>query len=161
MSEPSRCDRKVYGPLPKQSQLRHWLAAWRLSSLDAWPVRWLQASSLVSDVGRGGDRHGWRLTVVVDVEAGSTRRRGEAPMALGIHRWRLLNFKNEYKEQDKTMIRHHSSAGIHQMNEMLENSQELTWDADNKIDSLFEYPYDGIKNEEDFSNNNNPLSSLL
>ncbi|KAF3629031.1 Transcription factor MYB32 [Capsicum annuum] len=63
-----------------------------------------------------------------------------------------------------TMIRHHSSAGIHQMNEMLENSQELTWDADNKIDSLFEYPYDGIKNEEDFSNNNNnnnPLSSLL
>ncbi|CAN4100500.1 unnamed protein product [Withania somnifera] len=49
-----------------------------------------------------------------------------------------------------TMIRHHSSAGI-QMNEMLENSQELTWDADNKMDSLFQYPYDGLKNEEDFS----------
>ncbi|KAK4375673.1 hypothetical protein RND71_006350 [Anisodus tanguticus] len=56
------------------------------------------------------------------------------------------------------MISHHSSAGI-QMNQMLENAQELTWDADNKIDSLFQYPYDGIKNEEDFSTNN-PLSSL-
>ncbi|CAN4099278.1 unnamed protein product [Withania somnifera] len=58
------------------------------------------------------------------------------------------------------MIRHHSSAGI-QMNEMLENSQELTWDAaDNRIDSLFQYPYDGTTNEEDLSKYNNPLSSL-
>ncbi|XP_059299997.1 transcription factor MYB86-like isoform X1 [Lycium ferocissimum] len=56
------------------------------------------------------------------------------------------------------MISHNSSAGI-QMNEMLEGAQELKWDAENKIDSLFQYPYDGIKNEEDFSNNN-PLSSL-
>ncbi|KAK4370814.1 hypothetical protein RND71_010289 [Anisodus tanguticus] len=47
------------------------------------------------------------------------------------------------------MISHHGSSGI-QMNEMLENAQELTWDAENKIDSLFQYPYDGIKNEEDF-----------
>ncbi|KAK6787747.1 hypothetical protein RDI58_016272 [Solanum bulbocastanum] len=53
-----------------------------------------------------------------------------------------------------TMISHYSSVGI-QMNEMLE------WDADNKIDSLVQYPYIGIKNEESFSNNNNnnnPLS---
>ncbi|MCD9645818.1 hypothetical protein HAX54_035074, partial [Datura stramonium] len=51
------------------------------------------------------------------------------------------------------MISHQSSAGI-QMNEMLENAQELTWDAENKIDSLIQYHYDGIKNEE------NQLSSL-
>lgn len=45
-----------------------------------------------------------------------------------------------------TMISHYSSAG-NQMSEMLE------WN-DNKIDSLFQYPYVGIKNEENFSNNN-------
>ncbi|XP_015078703.1 transcription factor MYB86-like [Solanum pennellii] len=50
-----------------------------------------------------------------------------------------------------TMISHYSSVGI-QMNEMLE------WDADNKIDSLIQYPYVGIKNEENYSNNNNTLS---
>ncbi|XP_055830424.1 transcription factor MYB86-like isoform X2 [Solanum dulcamara] len=49
-----------------------------------------------------------------------------------------------------TMISQYSSAGI-QINQMLE------WDADNKIDSLFQYPFVGIKNEQDFSNNN-PLS---
>ncbi|XP_019255465.1 PREDICTED: myb-related protein 330-like isoform X1 [Nicotiana attenuata] len=63
----------------------------------------------------------------------------------------------ESSSNSSNMNNHHNAAEI-QMNEMLGNPQDLSWGSENKIDSLFQYPYGGIKNEEDFSNN--PLSSL-
>ncbi|XP_075107821.1 transcription factor MYB102 [Nicotiana tabacum] len=40
-----------------------------------------------------------------------------------------------------------NTAGI-RMTRMLENSEDLSWEVDNKIESLFQYPCVGIKNEE-------------
>ncbi|KAL3374529.1 hypothetical protein AABB24_006156 [Solanum stoloniferum] len=45
------------------------------------------------------------------------------------------------------MCSNQNTAGI-QINGMSENSEALSWDIENKMESLFQYPYIGIKNEE-------------
>ncbi|XP_015068298.1 transcription factor MYB86-like isoform X2 [Solanum pennellii] len=45
------------------------------------------------------------------------------------------------------MCSNQNTAGI-QINGMSENSEALSWDVENKMESLFQYPYIGIKNEE-------------
>ncbi|CAN4085989.1 unnamed protein product [Withania somnifera] len=45
------------------------------------------------------------------------------------------------------MCSNQNTAGI-RMNGMSENSETLSWDVDNKMESLFQYPYIEIKNEE-------------
>lgn len=45
------------------------------------------------------------------------------------------------------MCSNQNTAGI-RMNGMSENSEALSWDVENKMESMFQYPYIGIKNEE-------------
>ncbi|KAM3319155.1 transcription repressor MYB6 [Capsicum chacoense] len=45
------------------------------------------------------------------------------------------------------MCSNQNTAGI-RINAMSENSEALSWDVENKMESLFQYPYIGIKNEE-------------
>ncbi|XP_009772158.1 transcription factor MYB61-like [Nicotiana sylvestris] len=45
-------------------------------------------------------------------------------------------------------VRRYQNTAEIQMPRMLENSEDLTWEVENKIESLFQYPYISIKNEE-------------
>ncbi|KAJ9163787.1 hypothetical protein P3X46_023419 [Hevea brasiliensis] len=56
-------------------------------------------------------------------------------------------FLNEAKESSSNSSNISSYTG-YQMNRMVENNAAFSWDADNKIDCVFQFPMNGIKMEE-------------
>ncbi|KAJ9140274.1 hypothetical protein P3X46_030941 [Hevea brasiliensis] len=57
-------------------------------------------------------------------------------------------FLNEAKESSSNSSNISNYTAGYQMNSMVENSAAFSWEAENKIDSVFQFPVNGIKTEE-------------